>query len=82
MGMLERFASRMNLMSEMFSRTGAMGGQNIDDASVAGLHQAVFRCAKCNSVEECEKFLAVSDGAIEPQDFCPNSKLIANLREG
>ena len=81
MGLLDKFAGRMSLMNEMFGRTGAVSGQNLEDGGVAGLHQAMFRCAKCDSVEECKQFLAASDGPIEPQAFCPNAKFIASMRE-
>lgn len=81
MGILSRFSRNLDLMSRMFSQTGAL------DRAVAGasmneeLRGAILRCSGCEHTQACAKWLDEGGEDRIPPAFCANSGLQMELRE-
>ena len=74
-----RFLRHMDMMSQMFAKTGASGGA-VALTPEGSLKQAIIRCQACRAESECRDYLATArDGEAAP-DFCNNKALIDRLR--
>lgn len=74
-----RFLRHMDMMSQMFAKTGA-AGDSLAFSSEGSLKQAIVRCQACRAESECRDYLATAkDGEAAP-DFCNNKALIDRLR--
>lgn len=82
MGIISRFADNMNLMADMFARSGALSSDNLDESAMGGVRQAMMRCAKCRHTDECKAFLAGAGDHLDPPGYCENANLIRAMRPG
>jgi len=84
MTFFSKVGSRLDMMQEMFSQTGALKEFPGSASQAASLRQAVQRCASCSHTEACQKFLdfGVTQELHDrrPPEFCANSALQSNLK--
>jgi hypothetical protein len=79
---IEAFEKRMRLRRRMFAKSGV---------SLAALHAAqdlesvarhsVETCVSCNADETCGRWLDKTADGGKPPGFCPNHRLIEDLRK-
>ena len=80
MGMFGRFIRHMDLMSEMFRRTGAFAEPMAAANEEMSLKNAVFACQSCKQDEACRNWLDDATQGSAPPAFCANAALIGRLR--
>ena len=78
MRIISRLAEHLDLMSQMFARTGA-AEQFAQSAGENGLKQAIFQCAACKDTDECKQWLANAEQGAQSPEFCRNSQTIERL---
>ena len=89
MTFFSRVGANLDLMQEMFRQTGALdkalsGNIAVACSNASSLRQAVHRCASCDSVAACQRWLELGhEEALHdrtPPAFCPNSALQTQLK--
>lgn len=81
MGFFDKTAKRLDMMGQMFSRTGALDNcENFGMRQEAALKAAMIACNRCDSVEACTKWLDQPATSQKTPEFCPNAKRIADLK--
>ena len=80
MGIWSHIVTHMNLISEMFARTGAVN-RFAEEGNENSLRQAIMRCQACGAARECGEFLETAEQGCEPPSFCNNARLINRLRQ-
>ncbi len=74
-----RLATNAELMEEMFAKTGVDDWFAENSHGPEVLRRAATRCATCNHVGECAKWLGEHETAIHSPDFCNNHDLIERI---
>ncbi len=80
MGLFGRFIRHMDLMSEMFRRTGAFTEPMAAANEEMSIKNAVFACQSCRQDAACRNWLDESKQGSAPPAFCANAALIQRLR--
>ncbi len=81
---LKKFEPHFDLMHEMAETAGVSLNQALDNGlgGAQRLRSAMMRCAYCDDVEGCRKFLGdKSETTQEPMATCPNKSFLMELKE-
>lgn len=80
---LRKFEPHFDLMHEMAETAGVSLDQAIDNSFGGAQHlrSAMMRCAYCDDVKGCRKFLAEkTEATTEPMANCPNKSFLMELK--
>jgi len=81
--MFERFYRNQDrhakLMGEMMQRYGVLQGEAVSQSDAMALGAAARRCMGCQSLEQCEAWMAETTGIEGSEKFCPNARTFTDI---
>lgn len=82
MGVIQKYSDQIDLMGEMFRKTGAFEGATPGLDLAFDLRGAMATCSKCRNTLECKAWMADAGDREEAPEFCPNHKRITRMKRG
>ena len=79
MSIISKFTEHMDLMAQMFARTGASDTRAWSQSTESELKQAMYRCSACTSTDSCKDWLETAEEGAHPPGFCRNVATIERL---